>query len=188
MCQKDYCQKLRNLEGKIAKEEGSPIFFTKEEGLCTGTAVNRMIVADIHWKLIWFPLAVLGSIASRRIGGGEAKSQATSFHVLLQVNCSALRSSPRTDNTQCLLTSSSTHPHAHENPRVHPPPLLALGSVTLPRVGHSRVLYRCLSYHCLSVQRVPLRLCPTFTVPLCCTCVTTTVSHCRGTESTVTRG
>jgi hypothetical protein len=26
-----------------------------------------MIVADIHWKLIWFPLAVLGSIASRRL-------------------------------------------------------------------------------------------------------------------------
>ena len=67
MCQKDYCQKLRNLEGKLAEEEGSPIFFTKEEGLCTGTAVNRMIVADIHWKLIWFPLAVLGSIASRRL-------------------------------------------------------------------------------------------------------------------------
>jgi hypothetical protein len=31
--------------GKIAKEEGSPIFFTKEEGLCTGTAVNGPIVA-----------------------------------------------------------------------------------------------------------------------------------------------
>ena len=34
-----------NKEGKIAKEEGSPIFFTKEEGLCTGTAVNGPIVA-----------------------------------------------------------------------------------------------------------------------------------------------
>ena len=31
--------------GKIAKEEGSPIFFTKEEGLGTGTAVNGPIVA-----------------------------------------------------------------------------------------------------------------------------------------------
>ena len=34
-----------NPKGKIAKEEGSPIFFTKEEGLRTGTAVNRLIVA-----------------------------------------------------------------------------------------------------------------------------------------------
>ena len=32
-------------QGKIAKQEGSPIFFTKEEGLCTGTAVNGPIVA-----------------------------------------------------------------------------------------------------------------------------------------------
>jgi hypothetical protein len=35
----------RKGKGKIAKEEGSPIFFTKEEGLCTGTAVNGPIVA-----------------------------------------------------------------------------------------------------------------------------------------------
>ena len=31
--------------GKIAKEEGSPKEITKEEGLCTGTAVNGPIVA-----------------------------------------------------------------------------------------------------------------------------------------------
>ena len=33
------------INGKIAKQEGSPIFFTKEEGPCTGTAVNGPIVA-----------------------------------------------------------------------------------------------------------------------------------------------
>ena len=35
-----------NIEGKFAKEEGSPVFFTKEEGICTGTTVNGPIVAD----------------------------------------------------------------------------------------------------------------------------------------------
>ena len=165
------------------KTGGFPNFFYKEGGSLHGNCGQQNDCGRYSLEV-----NLVSAGCSRKAGGGEEKSQVTSFHVLLQVNCSALRSSPRTDNTQCLLTLSSTHPHAHENPRVHPPPLLALGSVTLPRVGHSRVLYRCLSYHCLSVQRVPLRLCPTFTVPLCCTCVTTTVSHCRGTESTVTRG
>ena len=149
----------------------------KRKGLRTGTAVNRMIVADIHWKFIWFPLAVLGSL---RIG--EEKSQATSFHVLFQVNCSALRSHPRTDSTQCLLTLSSTRSHAHKTVQCLPftacSDLLALCHTTT-RVGHSRVLYCCLSY------RVSLSVCtvcaaaPSPPSPShCCTCLTTTVSHC----------
>ena len=38
--------------GKIAKEEGSPIFFTKEESLCRRTAVNGhvQIVAAVSGK------------------------------------------------------------------------------------------------------------------------------------------
>ena len=121
---------------------------------------------------------------------GEEKSQATSFHVLFQVNCSALRSSPRTDSTQFLLTLSSTRSHAHKTVQCLPftacNELLALCRTTT-RVGHSRVLYCCLSY------RVSLSVCtvcaaaPSPPSPShCCTCLTTTVSHCRGTGSTVT--
>ena len=104
--------------------------------------------------------------------------------MLFQVNCSALRSSPRTDSTQFLLTLSSTRSHAHKTVQCLPftacSELLALCHTTT-RVGHSRVLYCCLSY------RVSLSVCtvcaaaPSPPSPShCCTCLTTTVSHCRG--------
>ena len=88
---------------------------------------------------------------------------------------------------------TSTRAHAHKILRVQCPPftacklrILALCHTTT-RVAHSRVLYCCLSY------RVSLSVCtvcaaaPSPPSPShCCTCLTTTVSHCRGTGSTVT--
>ena len=107
------------------------------------------------------PRAYLGSTAN-----WEERSQATSFHVLFQVNCSALRSSPRTDSTRCLLTLSSTRSHAHKTVQCLPftPSLhaaISLLSVTLPLALAIRAFFIVVSrieYRCLSVQCVPLRL------------------------------
>ena len=103
--------------------------------------------------------------------GIESRDQATSF-CRGEVN---LRTSQLTSNRQhpvSLLTSTvSSTPLAPRTPRVQCPLVAQLALCSFApaatRVAHSRILYRCLSYCWLSVQRVRR-----------CACAPPSPSHC----------
>ena len=100
----------------------------------------------IHWKLIRFPLAVLGSTANRgQVRGRREEPGHIVPGYFRWIAPHFALYSPRTDNTLCLMTLSSTRSHAHESLRVQSPLHCYLFALchTATRVGHSRVLYRC---------------------------------------------